>query len=262
MFKPVKTKKVYEEVIEQIKQLIVEGKLQPGDKLLSERELSEKFAVSRASIREAFSALEMMGIIEIRPGEGSFVRQVSYEGVLESLSVLVQVDVDNVMKLLEVRKILEIEIAALAAKRTTDEDIEDMRKALQRMVEEVSAGRIGDAADAEFHFAILNAAHNPILNEIMHVVSDLMTNTLSFLRQKLLMQEDMARQLHDSHCAIFEAVAQRKPELARILMWEHLSMVEREMLKMQQAGKSPSTKEASENNILDNKLKIDFGFPS
>lgn len=86
MFKQVKTKKIYEEVIEQIKKLIIDGKLQPGDKLLSERELAEKLGVSRASVREAFSALEIMGIITIRAGEGSFVRQVSYEGMLEPLS--------------------------------------------------------------------------------------------------------------------------------------------------------------------------------
>jgi len=82
MFRPVKTKKVYEEIVEQIKKLIVDGKLQPGDKLLSERELSEKLNVSRASVREAFSALEIMGVISIRPGEGSFVQQVSYGGCL------------------------------------------------------------------------------------------------------------------------------------------------------------------------------------
>ena len=127
MFKPVKIKKIYEEVIEQVKKLIIDGKLQPGDKLLSERELAEKLGVSRASVREAFSALEMMGIITIRPGEGSFVRQVSYEEMLEPLSFLLQVDIDNVMQLLEVRKILEVEVATLAATRAK-------RKTLKRYV--------------------------------------------------------------------------------------------------------------------------------
>ncbi|MCE5286984.1 MAG: FadR family transcriptional regulator [Pelosinus sp.] len=262
MFKPVKTKKVYEEVIEQIKQLISDGKLQPGDKLPSERELSDEFAVSRASIREAFSALQMMGIITIHPGEGSFVRQVSYEGVLESLSLLVQVDAEDVMKLLEVRKILEIEVAYLAAERASEEDIRDIRDALQHMADEVTSGKIGDAADAEFHLAILKAAHNPILVEIMNAVSELMINTLNFLRQKIFMQGDMPEKLHDSHFSIFEAIAQKKPQLARILMWEHLSMVEEIMVELQSRDESSLNKKSSEKLQVDEKIKTDFGFPS
>ena len=260
MFKPVKTKKIYEEVIEQIKKLIVDGKLQPGDKLLSERELSEKLNVSRASVREAFSALEMMGIITIHPGEGSFVRQVSYEGMLEPLSFLLQVDVDDVMKLLEVRKILKLEIAALAAKRATEEDIENIRNALQRMVDEVNSGEIGVAADADFHFAILTAAHNPILIKLMSAVSDLMTSTLQFSRQKLFLQKDMPKLLHESHCSIFQAIIQKQPQSARKLMEKHLTMVEHAMVQLK-------TEEAAALNTLseitiDHKLETNFGFPS
>ena len=163
MFRPVKTKKVYEEIIGQIKKLIVDGKLQPGDKLLSERELSEKLNVSRASVREAFSALEMMGIIAIRPGEGSFVRQVSFEGMLEPLSFILQMEIDDIMQLLEVRKILEVETAALAALRATPADLEAIHKSLVSMMEELRQGEIGDIADASFHFSVAKAANNPIL---------------------------------------------------------------------------------------------------
>jgi len=260
MFKPVKTKKIYEEVIEQIKKLIVDGKLQPGDKLLSERELSDKLNVSRASVREAFSALEIMGIITIHPGEGSFVRQVSYEGMLEPLSFLLHVDVDDVMKLLEVRKILELEIAALAAERATEADIEDMRQSLQRMVDEVNAGEIGDIADAEFHFAILKAARNPILIKVMNAVSDLMTSTLQFSRQKLFLQKDMPKLLHDSHCSIFQAIIQKKPKLARKLMEKHLTMVERAMMQLKK--EEAASLGTLDDVTIDTKIETNFGFPS
>lgn len=260
MFKPVKTKKIYEEVIEQVKQLIVDGKLQPGDKLLSERELSERLSVSRASIREAFSALEIMGIITIRPGEGSFVRQVSFEGMLEPLSFLLHVDIDDVMKLLEVRKILEVEIAALAAERATEEDIEDIRQALNRMVEEVNAGEIGDSADAEFHFAILKAAHNPILIKLMSAVSDLMSSTFHFSRQRLLMTENMPKILYDSHCSIFQAIVQKKGKLASNLMAKHLLMIEKAMVQFKKGGVTSLSK--MEEFSRDYNLKTDFGFPS
>ncbi len=260
MFKPVKTRKVYEEVIEQIKQLIVIGELQPGDKLLSERELSEKLNVSRASIREAFSALEIMGIITIRPGEGSFVRQVSFEGMLEPLSFLLHVNVDDAMNLLEVRKTLEVEIAALAATRATPDDIEEMRAALHRMIDEVNDGEVGDKADAEFHFAILKAAHNPIMIKLMGAVSDLMNSTYRFSRQKIFMEENMQNVLYDSHCSIFHAIEQKKPSLARKAMGKHITMVEDSLIQLKRGGITSLTK--SETKFVHNNIKADFGFPS
>ncbi|VBB06266.1 transcription regulator hth gntr [Lucifera butyrica] len=234
MFRPVKTRKVYEEIVAQIKKLIVDGKLQPGDKLLSERELSERLNVSRASVREAFSALEMMGVITIRPGEGSFVRQVSYEGMLEPLSFYLQIEMNDIMQLLEVRKILEIETAALAAVRATAEDIQDLHRALQQMVEEVNSGEIGEIADSSFHFAVAKAANNPILIKMMNTVADLMTNTFRVSRQRLFLVENMPGLIHHSHQAIYEAIAAKNPQAARHKMQEHLTMVEEVMIRLKQ----------------------------
>jgi GntR family transcriptional repressor for pyruvate dehydrogenase complex len=242
MFKQVKIKKIYEEVIEQIKKLIIDGKLQPGDKLMSERELAETLSVSRASVREAFSALEMMGIITIRPGEGSFVRHASYECMLEPLSFLLQMDIDNVMQLLEVRKILEVEIAALAAVRATKEDIEEIRRALDNMIEAVNAGEIGDVADADFHFAVVKAAHNPILLRLINTISDLMANTFLFSRQKIFLMENMPKVLYESHCLIFHAIVERNPQSAGDFMDKHLTMVEKIMLQLKHGGVKSLTK--------------------
>lgn len=236
MYKPVRTKKVYEEIIGQIKQLIAAGKLQPGDKLPSERDLSEQLNVSRASIREALSALEMMGVIVIRPGGGSFVQQVSYEGMLGSLSFLLQVNLEDVMQLLEVRKILEVEIAALAASRATDQDLEDIRQALHRMADAAYAQESGDEADAEFHYAVVKAAHNPILLRLINTISDLMANTFRFSRQKIFLVEGMPKTLYDSHCLIFKAIQKKQPQQARTCMHEHLTMVETIMVRQKRGG--------------------------
>lgn len=251
MFRPVKTKKIYEEIVEQVKKLIVDGKLQPGDKLLSERELSEKLNVSRASVREALSALEMMGIIAIRPGEGSFVRQVSYEGMIEPLSFLLQVEIDDIMQLLEVRKILEVETAALAAARAKPDDIQEMRRALTGMMEEVGAGEIGDRSDAAFHFAVAQAANNPILIKVMYTISDLMTNTFRASRQKLFLVEDMPQFVYQAHQAIFEAIASRNPTEARRRMSAHLSVVE-EAMKRLKHGSIKSIKDLPHLNEQEN----------
>lgn len=236
MFSPVKTRKVYEEIVGQIKQLIIDGKLQPGDKLLSERELSEKLNVSRASVREAFSALEMMGIISIRPGEGSFVRQVSYEGMLEPLSFLLQVEISNITQVLEVRKILEVETAALAARRATPEALEEIRRSLDYMNEELDSGGIGDRADDAFHLALAQAADNPVLVKVMSTITDLMTNTFRASRQKLFLVDHMADVLHESHQSIYEAILAKEPKVARMRMRDHLLLVEENLLLLQQGG--------------------------
>ncbi len=260
MFRPVKTKKVYEEIIGQIKKLIVDGKLQPGDKLLSERELSEKLNVSRASVREAFSALEMMGIISIRPGEGSFVRQVSFEGMLEPLSFILQMEIEDIMQLLEVRKILEVETAALAALRATHEDLEDIHRAIISMKEELRRGEVGDTADARFHFAIAKAANNPILIKVMNTISDLMNTSFRSSRQKLFLIENMPAVLYNAHFEIYEAISDHNPSLARLRMREHLTMVEDAMRELRDGGIT------SLKNFRDipseHKIRKDFGFPS
>lgn len=236
MFKPVKTKKVYEEIVEQIKQLIIEGKLQPGDKLLSERELSDKLNVSRASIREAFSALEMMGIIKIKPGEGSFVNQVSYQGMLEPLTFIMQVEPNDILQLLEARKILESEAAALAAERATNEDIAAIYDAMKIMQKEVSDGGLGDIGDIKFHYAIARAAHNTVLNQLMKTIADLMTDTFKATRQKLLIMPGIVDTIADEHVEIYNSIINRNPQVARQKMFQHLAMIEENTQKIQQGA--------------------------
>lgn len=261
MFKPVKTKKVYEEIIGQIKKLIVDGKLHPGDKLLSERELADKLNVSRASVREAFSALEIMGIITIRPGEGSFVRQVSYEGMIEPLSFFLQIEIDDIVQLLEVRKILEIEAAALAAVRATPADLDNIQQALVSMLEEVRAGGIGDMGDAAFHFSIAKAANNPVLIRLMNAISDLLTKTFRTSRQKLFLIENMPTLLHQSHYEIYEAIVAHNPRLAKRKMQEHLNLVEDVLIKIKTGKIHSFGKRQSDKDILQIPHE-DYGFPS
>ena len=86
---PIRTKRLYEEIVEQIRQLISDGKLKPGDKLLAERELADRFQVSRASVREAIRTLEMLGVIDIRPGEGTFIRETEADDIIRPLPALI-----------------------------------------------------------------------------------------------------------------------------------------------------------------------------
>ncbi|KUK40451.1 MAG: GntR domain protein, partial [Clostridia bacterium 62_21] len=95
-FRPIKKKKTYEEIIEQVKRMIAEGVLQPGDRLISERELADKLEVGRSAVREAFRALEAMGVVEVRPGEGTFIREVDVGTIIETLGMVLVLERDTV----------------------------------------------------------------------------------------------------------------------------------------------------------------------
>jgi len=231
MFKPVKTKKVYEEIIRQVKMLITDGQLQPGDKLFSERELAEKLNVSRASVREAFSALEMMGIIKIKPGEGSFVRQVSFDSLIEPLSFMLQLEIDDMFELLEARKVLEVAAVGMAAHRATDEDIKALGRAVEAMQNDVIRGDLGDVADAEFHYAVMHAAHNSILNRVMNTIHDLMLTNMRNSRQRMFNSPGMPQILLGMHQNIYQAICDGDARMARHYMQQHLALIIKELSK-------------------------------
>src|SRR3989475_3438037 len=114
---PIKSTRIYEEIVRQVKQLIAEGRLKSGDRLPPERELAEKFVVSRTSVREALRALESLGLIEIRAGEGTFVREMSVDELVGPLALVLTSQREAIGELFEARRGLEPAIAALAAGR-------------------------------------------------------------------------------------------------------------------------------------------------
>ena len=104
---PIRTKRLYEEIVEQIRLLIADGKLKPGDKLLAERELADRFQVSRASVREAIRTLEMLGVIDIRPGEGTYIRETEADDIIRPLAMFMAVERSSVIDMFEMRRIFE-----------------------------------------------------------------------------------------------------------------------------------------------------------
>ncbi|MBS4023797.1 MAG: FadR family transcriptional regulator [Dethiobacter sp.] len=225
MFKPIKQKRVYEEIVEQIRQLIAEGALKPGDRLISERELADRLQVSRASIREAFSALDMFGILESKPGEGTFIREVPQDSIIKPLALIFMLYKDSNFEVMEVRAILEGESAALAAKRSTAEDIEKIGGILDKMEQDVLSGSIGEVSDAQFHLAIAEAADNKVLARLMNTVSDLIVETMRYSRQRMFLTPGNKEKLLSQHKEIFNAIKSREPDTARKVMINHLNFV-------------------------------------
>ncbi|MFZ3130268.1 MAG: GntR family transcriptional regulator, partial [Desulfosporosinus sp.] len=143
IIKPIKTKKIYEQIVDQIGLLVAEGQLKPGDRLPSERELVEQFQVCRAAIREAISALEMMGLIEVRAGEGMYIRQENIDSGVAPLAWMLFIEKDTDLELYEVRKILEVQAAGLAAERAQVDEIRELYEALEVMRMDLKADCIG-----------------------------------------------------------------------------------------------------------------------
>lgn len=230
-FKPIKTRKISGEIIEQIKKMILSGELKPGDKLLSERELSEELRVSRASVREALSALELMGLIEVRPGEGTHIKKASVEDIIQPLSMMLLMQKDFAEDVLEVRKILEVGCARLAAVRRTDKELEAMDQALIQMEADINNDRLGAEADMRFHYTIALASHNILLIRLMNTIADSIQENLRENREMLFNTPGTSDRLLKEHTAVYNAIKNQEPEEARNLMLQHLEMVQKEMLK-------------------------------
>ncbi|ABZ84900.1 transcriptional regulator, GntR family [Heliomicrobium modesticaldum Ice1] len=229
--RPIRTKKIYEEIVVQIKELVKSGNLKAGDRLLSERELAENLKVSRAAVREALSALEAMGIVDIKPGDGAFIRQPSENGVIEPLAMLLLVEKDLPRQILEVRKIMEVGAAGLAAQRRKECHLKSMKAALLQMEQDIQNGEVGEEADFRFHFALSEAADNSLLLRLMQTISDTMRETQRSSRIQLLSTPGVRERLLEEHRGIFRAVEAQDTAKAQELMYDHLQRVEQSIYK-------------------------------
>ena len=220
---PVRSTRIYEEIVRQIRLLIADGHLKSGDRLPPERDLAERFRVSRTSVREAMRALESRGLIGIRPGEGAFVREVSVEALIEPLALVILAQRETIADLYEARRLLEPPIAGLAARRASAEEVADMTRILDQQSAEVAAGRTGLAQDAAFHTALAHSAHNRAITRIVTTLMDLLAQS----REESLSQPGRPVRSHDDHRHILAAVEAGDPRKAEEAMLAHLAAVER-----------------------------------
>ncbi|MBM7648599.1 GntR family transcriptional repressor for pyruvate dehydrogenase complex [Bacillus ectoiniformans] len=227
-YKRIKPKKIYEEVAEALLLMIKEGELQPGDKIASVEQLAENFQVGRSAVREALSALRAMDILDIRQGEGTYVKAFSPKGIAYPIQNAVLMNKTDILHLLEVRKIMEVGAAYTAAEKRTEEDLLKMRAALDEMSKYSNDIEKGEKADLRFHLIIAEATGNPLLSSLMNHVSDLMEETMKETRRICLYSEKTTvDKLNEEHEAIFQAILNQDPEQARLEMRGHLLNVEK-----------------------------------
>ena len=222
--KPIKPKRISDQVFDQLRELIFRGELKPGQQLMPERELAEVLGVSRTSIRDAINKLVVIGLVEQKQGQGTFVRSTESDDK-NPVAVAVETQNASIMDLLEVRMGLECNAAAMAARKATDKDIRFLRKSIDEMKEEVSSGRLGTSADVSFHMAISYATKNPLQVYLMKNFFDFLfvgiKENLSHLYKEPKNIEEILRQ----HNAIFEAIRNHDAESAYLLMRKHIIFV-------------------------------------
>jgi GntR family transcriptional regulator, transcriptional repressor for pyruvate dehydrogenase complex len=226
MLRVIKKTRIHEEVVTQIHELIREGRLKAGDQLPSERELAETFQVSRASVREALRALETHGLIISRTGMGNFIADLPVESLVAPLAKLLTEEKNALADIFELRKLIEPQIASMAAERATVKDIERMKRLLDKQSEQVQRGATGVDADTEFHFAIGQATQNHAIEKLVSGLLDV----LSHSREESLQTVGRRQASIDSHLAIVAAIEKHDEAKAREAMRYHIEQVERNVL--------------------------------
>lgn len=224
-FQRVKNVRLYETIIEQIKEMIDRGELLPGDKFPSERNLMEKLGVSRAVLREAFRVLESRGLVESRPGGGRYLRKI---GGVKMINGSVDLERDALLDVIEAREIVEVKIVRLAVKRATDEEIAKLKS--MNMKFHGMGSNLEDYMekdkDLAFHLALAEMSHNFILKMMINFILILTKD----LREKSMLDHDHWVRLCDQHSDIVEAVSNRQEEEAAQKMMSHLNDLRRAIL--------------------------------
>lgn len=215
---PLARTRLYEQVAEQITTWVAANDLRSGDRLPPERELASRLGVSRATLSQALVALEVIGVVTVRHGDGTVLT-----GASASTPVVqaIRAHADRLPEIIEARDALETKIAALAARRRTDDDLAAIEAALEAMADDIAQGGRGVTGDELFHGAVTRAAHSSLLEQMMATISELIRES----RIESLSQPDRPLRSLAGHRRIAEAIAAGDAPAAAAAMHDHVDMV-------------------------------------
>jgi len=222
MLKAVEKKKAYEDIVEQIRGLIEEGKLKSGDHLPSERELTETFRVSRTTVREAIRTLESMKLVKSRHGDGTYILASNEEALVQPLAAALFSGKDDIIDIFFVRKIIEPYIARLAAENASPEEIEEMEKILREQAGLIERGENTVNADSAFHSVMARTAKNRVMERLLLAIVDLLRRT----REEYLVDDKRAKKSLQGHWKVLESIRSRDCAVAQKSMLRHLEDIE------------------------------------
>jgi GntR family transcriptional repressor for pyruvate dehydrogenase complex len=221
----VEKKRAYEDIVQQVLTLIVDGKLKRGDQLPSERELTETFKVSRTTVREAIRTLESMKLLQCRQGNGTYVLASSGEALIQPLASALFNANDDIRDIFYIRKIIEPHVAHLAAENATPQEIEELEKILSE--QEVCIGRGESVLESNslFHNHLAGAAKNRVMERLLLALIDLLHQS----REEYLMEDERNKRAERSlegHKKILAAIKKGDCDVALKLMLQHLEDIE------------------------------------
>lgn len=224
MFKSAKFNRVSKSIVEQIRQAILQGKLKPGDRLPPEKELAENFGVSKASLREAFRALEAMGFLEVRQGVGggAFVQEVDLKTASDGLINFFFFKNPTIEEYSLLRSFIEPNIAELAARQISSDDLDALADNIAQTKKELDNGSFPHELEIDFHGRIAASIGNSLVSLIVEFVQSMMSETKEIIKPDY----DFALQVYLAHQRIFDALRVRDPETARLEMLRHVKEVE------------------------------------
>lgn len=216
-----------EQVARQIQEMIVSGALEEGNRLPPERELAEKFGVSRTAIREAIKVLSARGLIEVVPGRGSFVSSLNAEAVSHYMQLLVKVRSASLIQFHEIRTALEVAAAGSAAERATSEEITQLKELSDNIDEFLASGDKEGfiAMDVSFHAKVAELTHNPLYQAVLEPIM----GTLADSRRITYHIEDSPKRGQEFHQLILHRITHADVDGARAVMRQHMEQVEKDI---------------------------------
>ena len=233
LIEPIKKTRVAEGVADQMRMLILEGTFPPGQPLPGERQLAERFGVSRGSIRDAFRTLETIGLLVTRHGQGTFPQELDVDRLVAPLASVLSYRRDMQDELLDVRRMFEPAVARVAATRITEADLAALQRILEAQRKKLKSGRSAIVEDTAFHQVLARATGNRVIVSIMATLNDLLVES----RKLTLKQKGRPRKSILGHEAVVAALRQRDADAAAEAMRAHIDQIAE--LLVQQEPASP-----------------------
>jgi GntR family transcriptional repressor for pyruvate dehydrogenase complex len=222
VYRAIRTSRLYEQIVQQVEDSILKGQLKPGDQLPAERDLAQRFGVSRTAVREAVKTLREKGLVEAYSGRGTFVTNGTPHAMRHSLDLMVRINPqDGAANLAELRLVLEPEIAALAAPRIEEQLVSTMREAVAVMERNLHDPDAYVEADLDFHLALAEAAGNPLILSLLDSIVGLLRDQ----RSRIFNVDGGPERGQYHHKRILATIVRHDAEAAREAMRAHLNQV-------------------------------------
>jgi GntR family transcriptional repressor for pyruvate dehydrogenase complex len=218
---PIPRTRVPDEIANRIRTLIVDGTFTPDHPLPSERALAQRMRVSRGSVRDAIRRLEVVGLLEARHGQGTFLRELSVDNLVTPMASVLTFNRTRQADLMDVRRMFEPAVAGMAATRATPSDLQEIERILGAQRRKVQSGKPTIDEDTAFHTAVARATHNPVIVGIMETLNDLLVES----RARALQRRGRPLRSVRGHAAVVQALRRQDANRAAAAMRTHIDQI-------------------------------------